>query len=228
MACGLFGKLPSKRDFVAVHAPRRFLASWEAWLHAGIATSRELLGSDWQQAFLEAPIWRFWLGQDIVGAETAGAIMPSVDGVGRYFPLTVFACAPEGMTLDPPTVDSEDGWFEAVEAEMLSALELNSTDPAEFAQRLPEPAFRARAQRPTPPLRPADDTAVWLAPGDAVAAVLADLRQRDRDAVHGTRAYFWTIGGANYRSQLMMSSGLPAPILFSGFLTGRFETRQTA
>ncbi len=29
MACGVFGKLPSKRDFIAVNAPRRFLTAWE-------------------------------------------------------------------------------------------------------------------------------------------------------------------------------------------------------
>jgi type VI secretion system protein ImpM len=105
MACGVFGKLPSKRDFVAVRAPRRFLNVWENWVQAGLASSREQLGTGWQEAYLNAPIWRFWLGAEIGGAATVGALMPSVDGIGRYFPLTVFAAAPDGMIIDPPTVD---------------------------------------------------------------------------------------------------------------------------
>ncbi len=44
MACGLFGKLPPKRDFVAVNAPRPFLTVWENWVQAGLAASREQLG----------------------------------------------------------------------------------------------------------------------------------------------------------------------------------------
>jgi type VI secretion system protein ImpM len=83
MRCGLFGKLPAKRDFVALQAPRAFLAVWEKWLQAGVSASRAELGADWQALFLRAPIWRFWLGAELAGAPVLGAFMPSVDGVGR-------------------------------------------------------------------------------------------------------------------------------------------------
>ena len=65
MQCGLFGKLPVKRDFVAINLPRGLLTLWENWLQASVAASREVLGRDWQDTFLTAPIWRFWLGQDL-------------------------------------------------------------------------------------------------------------------------------------------------------------------
>ena len=93
MRCGLYGKLPAKRDFVAISAPREFLAVWEPWLQGSISASRLALGNSWQAVFLRAPIWRFWLGAGLSGNTIAGAFMPSVDGVGRYFPLTAFAYA---------------------------------------------------------------------------------------------------------------------------------------
>ena len=62
----------------------------------------------WQQAYLTAPIWRFWLGADICGVTVIGALMSSLDGVGRYYPLTVFAVADEEAPIPPPEIDSQD------------------------------------------------------------------------------------------------------------------------
>ena len=100
MACSLFGKLPSKRDFVAIRAPRRFLTVWENWVQAGLASSREQLGNGWQEAYLSAPIWRFWLGRHLAGRPVLGALMPSVDGIGRYFPVCALGAfdAPRPLT----------------------------------------------------------------------------------------------------------------------------------
>ena len=72
MRCSLYGKLPAKRDFVAVAAPRPFLNTWEPWMQGGISASRQSLGDAWQNAFLTAPIWRFWLGADLCGAPVIG------------------------------------------------------------------------------------------------------------------------------------------------------------
>src|SRR5262245_58691620 len=102
MRCGLFGKLPAKRDFIALFTPRGLLEKWEAWMQAAISASRQELNERWQDAFLTAPIWRFWLGSDICGSTVIGAIMPSLDGVGRYYPLTLFAVADAGAPIVPP------------------------------------------------------------------------------------------------------------------------------
>ena len=91
MRCGLYGKLPSKRDFIAIGTPRELLSVWEPWMQGGLSASRHSLGDHWKQAFLTAPIWRFWLGADLCGTTVLGAFMSSLDGVGRYFPLTLFA-----------------------------------------------------------------------------------------------------------------------------------------
>ena len=123
MRCGLFGKLPAKRDFIAVVAPRALLDKWEPWMQSSISASRDDLDKDWQQAFLTAPIWRFWLGADICGTTVTGAFMSSLDGVGRYYPLTIFACADAGSPIPPPDIDAQDEWFTVSEQFLLSTLE---------------------------------------------------------------------------------------------------------
>ncbi len=122
MRCGLFGKLPAKRDFIAPGVPRELLAVFEPWLQASLAASRFALGTRWQAAFLRAPIWRFWLGRDLCGGAVIGALMPSVDGVGRYFPLTLVARAEAGEDLAPPDIDPHETWLDAAEQILLAAL----------------------------------------------------------------------------------------------------------
>src|SRR5690606_36439337 len=102
MRLGLFGKLTAKRDFVATGLPRDLMGLWEKWMEGGLSTSRLRLGAGWQEMFLKAPLWRFWLGADLCGATVAGVFMPSVDGIGRYFPLSFFAVAEAGEAFPPP------------------------------------------------------------------------------------------------------------------------------
>src|ERR1700730_11841101 len=123
MRCSLFGKLAAKRDFIALFAPRGFLNAWEPWLQSCGSASRDSLGDSWQQAFLTAPIWRFWLGADICGATVAGAIMPSVDGVGSYYPLTLLAVAVPELSISSPDLDAQDDWYLAAEELLLSTLD---------------------------------------------------------------------------------------------------------
>ena len=43
MAWGLFGKLPQKRDFVALGIPHAVLHPFETWLQSAVAASRNEL-----------------------------------------------------------------------------------------------------------------------------------------------------------------------------------------
>ena len=111
MSAGLFGKLPAKRDFIGMNASRRFLEAWEPWLQAGVAMSKQMLGDAWVETYNRAPIWRFWLGADFCGEAMIGAFMPSVDGVGRSFPLAIFVGEGDA-SLAPPELEPNDAWFE--------------------------------------------------------------------------------------------------------------------
>ncbi len=127
MRCGLFGKLGAKRDFIALATPRAFLEAWEPWLQSSLAASRHQMGERWQQGFLTAPVWRFWLGAGICGTTVAGAIMPSLDGMGRYYPLTLHAIADPVAPILPPDIDAQDEWFGMAEEFLLATLSGNTT-----------------------------------------------------------------------------------------------------
>ncbi len=86
---GWFGKLPGMGDFAHRRLPEGFRAVWDAWLQRGLARLRDR-HADWMERYLEAPVWCFALGPRVAGEGAwIGVLMPSVDGVGRYFPFTL-------------------------------------------------------------------------------------------------------------------------------------------
>ena len=56
MAFGTFGKLPQKRDFIALNLPRAVLEPFETWLQQAVAASRNELGNAWQDIYLVSPL----------------------------------------------------------------------------------------------------------------------------------------------------------------------------
>lgn len=87
---GWYGKLPAAGDFLRRNLSDSFVDSWDAWLREGMAAAEQELGEDWQDSFLRFPVWYFLrrLPSDD-GSLWAGVLVPSVDRVGRLFPLTV-------------------------------------------------------------------------------------------------------------------------------------------
>ncbi|MFS2101511.1 type VI secretion system-associated protein TagF [Variovorax sp. Varisp85] len=86
---GWFGKLPGMGDFAHRRLPESFRAVWDQWLQRGMARLRDR-HADWTERYLEAPIWCFALGRQVAGERAwIGVLMPSVDGVGRYFPFAL-------------------------------------------------------------------------------------------------------------------------------------------
>jgi type VI secretion system protein ImpM len=122
-APGFHGKLVAKGDFITRRLPRTFLDPWDSWLQDVIGGSRARMGDAWLDAYLTSPIWRFVLSAGLCGdAAAAGVLMPSVDRVGRYFPLTIIAPLPAGA--DPlvlPVAGTE--WFHEAEELVRSALD---------------------------------------------------------------------------------------------------------
>ncbi|MET3495112.1 type VI secretion system protein ImpM [Variovorax boronicumulans] len=93
---GWFGKLPGMGDFAHRRLPESFRSVWDQWLQRGLARLRDR-HADWTSYYLEAPIWCFALGPQVAGERAwIGVLMPSVDGVGRYFPFTLAVELDEG------------------------------------------------------------------------------------------------------------------------------------
>jgi len=86
MRCGLFGKLVQAR-LHRLATPRSFLEAWEPWVQSSLSASRHQLGDPWQQAFLTAPVWRFWLGRlEFAGNHGCGCDHVVVDAWGATIP----------------------------------------------------------------------------------------------------------------------------------------------
>jgi type VI secretion system protein ImpM len=223
MRCSLFGKLGAKRDFIALATPRRFLETWEPWVQACMSASRHQLSNGWQNAFLTAPLWRFWLGADICGATTLGAIMPSVDGVGRYYPLTLLAIADPSQSIPPPDLNAQDQWFFAAEAFLLSTLDQARSfeDISAALEVLPAPPIEATS--PSKDILALGDNMVgMITAGKAFRDSLSVLRQSNHET-SAAASFWWTEGGGNFPPMALCSRGMPNPFRYSTMLTGRLS-----
>lgn len=115
---GWYGKLPVLGDFAGRRLPPVFVEPWDHWLATGLAHWRAS-DSAWLDGFLAAPTLRFVLGAGIPfdgSPGYAGVLMPSVDRVGRYFPLTVARARDIGETEAP------SAWLHAMEGVAVAAL----------------------------------------------------------------------------------------------------------
>jgi type VI secretion system protein ImpM len=127
---GYFGKLPHLGDFVSSRLPRTFVEPWDAFLRDMLSSSREALADQWLDAYLNGPIWRFALGTGSAGPHAVvGILMPSVDKVGRYFPLTIAAL------VERMPAKGDDPWFEKAELLSLETLD-DAFDPETLSARV--------------------------------------------------------------------------------------------
>lgn len=122
-APGWYGKFPQLGDFARRRLPPEFIEPWDAWLQQCLQSSRAALGNAWLESYLGAPVWRFVLLPGIIGPDAwAGVLMPSVDRVGRYFPLTLCTRLNEDAPLGPSLIGLES-WLADLEACALLALD---------------------------------------------------------------------------------------------------------
>ena len=118
-APGWYGKLPGCGDFAGRRLSSAFITDWDAWLQQGLARLRHS-SENWLDRYLNSPIWHFALGAHVLGTQYwLGILMPSVDRVGRYFPLTFLHAYHASLPPDP------QHWWLQAESVALRALEEN-------------------------------------------------------------------------------------------------------
>ncbi len=122
---GYHGKVPTHGDFVSRGLPNTFINPWDIWLQEAIHTSRQQLGQNWLDYYLTSPIYRFVLSPGICGNATwMGIVMPSVDKVGRYYPMTI--CRMYNQAANPFSIlHNNSGWFDQIELLARSCLNDN-------------------------------------------------------------------------------------------------------
>lgn len=109
----MIGKLPAHGDFIARGVFGGARDSVDAWLAQSGQAAREAFGEDWQDRFDLAPPWRF-VRPDANGGWEAGAIAPSVDKVGRRFPLLLWRTGLSGTQASGAAEAAEQLAYEAI------------------------------------------------------------------------------------------------------------------
>lgn len=120
---GYFGKVSTQGDFVSRGLPISFTNPWDAWLQEAVITSQQQLGDSWLNSYLTGPIYRFVLAPGVCGENGwLGVMMPSVDRIGRYYPMTIVTM--NHTNINPfIALEYEKDWFTKVEALALSSLD---------------------------------------------------------------------------------------------------------
>jgi type VI secretion system protein ImpM len=120
---GIYGKLPAHGDFIFRNLTPSFVNQWDEWLQLYISASKEQIGDEWLNIYLTSPMWRFVLSSGVLDEKIwAGVIMPSVDRVGRYFPISIVQ--PISAHYSPVSfLFQQQEWFQQVESFCLAALD---------------------------------------------------------------------------------------------------------
>ena len=119
--CGFHGKLPSHGDFVRRGLPDHFVEPWDRWVQHMLTDLRSQAGSLSSEEYLASPTWRFVLRAGLAGQEVwAGVLVPSVDRVGRCFPLCIAAGLGAQLSVFRCAALAHD-WFDQVERIALDA-----------------------------------------------------------------------------------------------------------
>ena len=218
-APGFYGKLPSLGDFVSRRLPQTFIDPWDAWLQAAMAASREQLGEQWLDVYLTSPLWRFALSPGVSGdGGRLGVVMPSVDRVGRYFPLAVVTELPTGVTAFAALAGCES-WMLRVEKQLLDVLEHDRIELDDFdasVAQLGSPDLLA-GPATIPPSGPGALRMALPAPPAGAAQALADVMAA---WIIGAYSIWWTSGSERVEPSCLVCEGLPPTMGFGAMLGG--------
>jgi type VI secretion system protein ImpM len=227
MAVGFYGKLPSHGDFVSRSVTGEFIDRWDSWLQGGVSQSRLDLGESWLDLFLTSPVWRFALQAGVVGsAAFAGILLPSVDRVGRYFPLTIVSELPP--CAHPQIVSvAAAGWFDWVEAVARRALEEEIVDlDSLLRDLLASEQMLSEERLSSQPVSLAGgafpgEGALWRFLADTEAD-MGRFHARLSAAFTGSAltplALWWSTGSDRVQPSVLMTRGLPPSATFQDLI----------
>ena len=221
---GFFGKLPGLGDFVSRRLSREFIDRWDGWLQQAIAVSRDQLGEAWLDNYLISPVWRYVLSRGVCNdMPWAGILMPSVDRVGRYFPLTIATAMPREC--NPFQVARDvNPWFRNAENLALATLELDNTDIEVFSEQVSGlgPACQEYSAG-SPPGRDIEECKSWhvhLSSVDDLGSAYSEIAANLMKSHYGTYSLWWSAGSEQVDPGLLVCPGLPPIDGFSALLSG--------
>ena len=226
---GYFGKVPVRGDFLSYGLPREFVDPWDDWIQLALADSRSQLEDAWLEVYLTSPVWHFALAPAVCGQRAwAGVLMPSVDAVGRYFPLTIAAPIDSGSNVTT-LLSASQQWFLDVEQLARSCLE-GGFDLAEFDQQvqsLQNPAGEPSGLSLTPSQGSGDCLLnAWrygmTSPTQLTNDCPTFLREL-LDRLFFSWSLWWTAGSTRVSPTLLLCQGLPPPEGYAAMLDGNWH-----
>ncbi|GAB1269905.1 type VI secretion system-associated protein TagF [Aurantivibrio infirmus] len=224
-SCGMFGKIPQQADFISHHLPTEFTEYWHGWLQSSLSVSKEQLGDTWLDYYLTSPVWRFAIMPNIITSQAiSGVLMPSVDEVGRYFPLSIAHIGNHQVWA--ANLHGEE-WYQSLENVALHALNENvpysdfvghfeALEPARFEAM---PKYQALSSvhsnnRNQAIMKPENCSANNLA-----LSLLANAYKR----LLGNHSLWWTEGSEQVDPCLIISADLPDAGQFAAMLDGDWQ-----
>ncbi len=236
MNAGLYGKLPSHGDFLRRRVSDAFVSAWDDWLQSSLAASRQELGERWLELYLTSPAWRFACAPGtLVHGLITGVMVPSVDRVGRYFPLTLVAeLPPEAAShLSPLTLSTQcEPWFRLIEDLAIEALATERLDFEVFDAHVAASSTTLQPLLGAPPVLlsqtdaaslMADTRGSWhvpLASAETMAPVIEQLAYARIRSEDEPLTLWWTDGSVLVDPCCLLVRGLPQPMGFASFLDG--------
>lgn len=199
---GWYGKLPTLGDFASRRLAADFIEPWDDWLARGIGAWREAEPEAWLDAYLSGPSWRFILMPGVLPGPSGrfawcGVLMPSVDRVGRYFPMTI-AQPLTTLPAEGAATDALLRWLQRLDDLAVDALQ----DDWDIEQL--ETALHAAGG--WPPAQPV--------PHEAAGQPTLALHEQ----THGHS--LWLGFNADGRTDLLVQTGLPSDEAFRALLSG--------
>lgn len=228
---GLYGKLPSHGDFVLRRLPQEFVLPWDAWLQQGIAESRLALGDAWEDSYRDAPVWRFLLAPGTCGEFAwAGLLQPSVDRVGRHFPLTVATALPSNIDV-LETMMAAGSWYSELERETAAAfasdVQFDALDRQLEQLLFPERfVVRADASEDTLPIAERVFSAFKVTTGQPSSSGIIRSTLRSNQVAIGPFDCIWSDMSSQAQvAVLLVTKALPPSARFCAMLDGNWEKR---
>lgn len=197
-----------------------FVDSWNEWLQAVLAVSREQLTDQWLDTYLTSPIWHFALSADVCGnSPMLGSLIPSVDQVGRHYPFTL------AKVLQAPVVQAriQQSWTEQHESLILQVLEddfnLTHWQKLLTKQSLEWPAEQQIQLGHT--TRTQAKAAIAIEVADDIDPAL--LLHQSYQQHYGRYCIWWTQGSELIPPCTLLSTGLPQVSQFAAMLDGDWQ-----
>lgn len=225
---GFFGKIPSHGDFVSRRLSNDFVSVWDRWLSESVSQSRSQLGDQWLDCYLTSPVWRFAISAGLCGEPAwAGVTIPSVDKVGRYYPMTLGAelSAKYGPI---EALESLESWYDLAEELALSCLadKFNLEAFDEQLKTLGPPTVGIVGLRPEPLIqreRKYEAKRYWRVGISAAGTPVATNLRLLYHAFHELfelYSLWWTDGSSLVQPSVLVSKALPPTAGYAALLDG--------